>query len=304
MIDKDKISHLLKEHVQSAVKNAISQPVKPVQIEPKKSLVLSGGEKNEPLKEAVVAIPKPFTIKTDNTSNLTKQNHFELYRGYVDSFNKVSANLDIVPKEDANNANNSHFRHLKLDEQHNLNGVKFHELYFANVGDKRSEVRMDSISFMRLERDWGTFETWQLDFRACGMSATEGWAICYYDPFKKRYFNTCVEKHTNNIPLMGIPVLVVDTWHHAWFRDYPGEKLSFLNAMLKEVNWSVVEARMTVAEDCRLDQIYNIQPLYAGEPEVKMINSEPPVKAMPISAPTSGNVAADQTVQGNPNVQS
>lgn len=267
--DNKQMNTLLKEAVSKAVKSAVSQPVKPLQIEPKKELIQSGQEKKRNLEEAAIAIPKPFVLKTESTSNVTKQNHFELYRNYVDSFNKVSSNIDIVPKEDANNPNNSTFRRLKLDEQHNLNGVKFHELFFANVGDKRSEVRMDSVSFIRLERDWGTFENWQLDFRACGMAATEGWAVCFFDPFKKRYFNTLVEKHTENVPVMGIPVLVVDTWHHAWFRDYPGEKMAYLNAMMKEINWDVVEARMEVAEGCRLDQIYNIQPIYAGEPLIK-----------------------------------
>lgn len=217
------------------------------------------------INEATIVSTRTFQLGTESLSEDVKANHFGLYRGYVESFNKVSVAVDSVPKDDANNPNNSQFRRLKQDEQFNLNAVKLHELYFGNVGDKRSEIRRDSTVFMRLERDWGSFENWQLDFRACGMAAKEGWAVCYYEPFKQKYINCFVESHSEGIPVTGIPVLVVDTWHHAWFKDYLGEKLTYLNAMLKEVNWDVVEARMACAEASNIHQLYMIQPSYPAD---------------------------------------
>jgi Fe-Mn family superoxide dismutase len=246
-----------------------------------KTLLDNGIKAKILVKESVVMSQKAFPLKTEFLSSITKENHFRLYKSYVESFNQVSSKLDTVEKiNDPMNSNNSEFRRLKLDEQHNANGIKLHELYFMNISDLSSKIGADSITFQRLARDWGSFENWQFDFRACGMAATEGWAVLYYDPFKARYFNTFIEKHTENIPICGVPVLVIDTWHHAWFRDYPGEKVNYLNNMLREIAWSVVEARMSVAEKCNLQQLFMIQPASMGKEKEVMFNTinQPPIQ--------------------------
>lgn len=219
------------------------------------------------ISEAVILMPRTFLMRSENQSATTKENHEDLYNTYVKSFNRISAKLDTVSRADADNSNDSEYRRLKLDEVHNMNGVKLHELYFTNVGDPKSEIRADSIPFMRLSRDWGTFDAWQLDFRACGMAAREGWAVCYFDPFKNQYFNCFVEQHTANVPVMGIPVLVVDTWHHAWFYDFPGDKMEYMNKSMREINWEVVEMRMMAAEMSKLNQVYAIQPVASIDKE-------------------------------------
>jgi hypothetical protein len=63
---------------------------------------------------------------------------------------------------------------------------------------------------------------------------------------------------------MGIPVIVVDTWHHAWFKDYGADKIGYLNAMMLELNWAIVEQRMMIAERANLDQIYNTIPVQSS----------------------------------------
>jgi Fe-Mn family superoxide dismutase len=239
------------------------------------------------INEAAILMPRSFILKTDVQTPTTKENHEKLYKSYVDSFNKISSRLDTISKQDSENPNNSDFRRLKIDETHNMNGVKFHELYFTNIGDLKSEIRADSIPFMRLSRDWGTFDQWQLDFRACGMAATEGWAICYFDPFKQRYFNTCIEKHSNNVPLMAIPVIIIDTWHHAWFYDFPGEKMEYLNKTMRELNWNVIEMRMLAAEMSKLQQLYAIQPIISNKKETRDItlgSNSPPVDVVGVKS--------------------
>lgn len=215
--------------------------------------------------EALYVMSKPFVLKTDALSQFTKENHFKLYQNYIDSYNKINPRIDGIDKNiDPMNPNNSEFRRLKANEMHNSNGFKLHELYFSNISDLTSAVRADSVPFIRLSKDFGTFEQWQYDFRACGMAATEGWAICYYDPRFKKYVNCFVEKHVENVPVMGIPIIVVDTWHHAWFKDYGADKIGYLNAMMLELNWAVIEQRMMIAERANLDQIYNVVPVQSS----------------------------------------
>jgi Fe-Mn family superoxide dismutase len=275
-IDTNRLQKVIQEAVGNVLTNSnvLEKPVIKQTVETAKRVI----------KEAVILMPRPFVMKGDVQSPTTKENHEKLYKSYVDSYNKISSKLDTVSRNDADNNNDSDFRRLKQDEVHNMNGVKFHELYFSNSGDLHSEIRADSIPFMRLSRDWGTFDQWQIDFRACGMASREGWAVCYYDSFKQRYFNMFIEGHTMHLPLMAIPVLVVDTWHHAWFYDYPGEKLEYLNKSMRELNWNVIEMRMLAAEMAKLQQIYAIQPTVGSDKEEKTItlgaSSMPPVEVI------------------------
>lgn len=277
--DKSSLQNIIKEAVSNVLQTSEKNDV---QRGKTSSLVSSLVAKTKnAIREAVIVMPRPFVMKSEVQSPTTKENHEKLYKSYVDSFNKISSKLDTVSRSDADNSNDSDFRRLKIDEVHNMNGVKLHELYFTNAGDLNSEIRADAVPFMRLGRDWGTFDRWQLDFRACGMAAREGWAVCYYDPYKQQYFNTFFEGHSLHLPLMCVPVIITDVWHHAWFYDFPGDKMEYLNKSMREINWNVVEMRMLIAEMAKLQQLYAIQPVIGNEKErVITLGSGPPVEVM------------------------
>ena len=120
----------------------------------------------ESLDEAYVAEPKTFKQVSEFSTQKTKDAHTELYKGYVETLNKISAEMDTADRSAAD-SKHSQYRSLKLDEVYNLNATWLHELYFANAFDPHSEIGMDSLPYLRLERDWGTFEDWQRDFMAC-----------------------------------------------------------------------------------------------------------------------------------------
>ena len=202
-------------------------------------------QKNEPskrLNEAYSVATKTFDIKTESLSEDSKKAHQELLAGYVEALNRVSAELDTADR-DGSNPNNSQFRNLKIDESHNLNAAFLHGLFFENVGDVSSKITMDSLSFMRLERDFGTFDAWQKDFIACALAARNGWAVTCYNTFLKRYINVVVDLHCLNVPFGCIPVIVVDCWEHTYYRDYLKDRKSYVFAMMKELRWSRIDER-------------------------------------------------------------
>ncbi len=202
-------------------------------------------QKNEPskrLNEAYSVATKTFDIKTESLSEDSKKAHQELLAGYVEALNRVSAELDTADR-DGSNPNNSQFRNLKIDESHNLNAAFLHGLFFENVGDVNSKITMDTLSFMRLERDFGTFDAWQKDFIACALAARNGWAVTCYNTFLKRYINVVVDLHCLNVPFGCIPVIVVDCWEHTYYRDYLKDRKSYVFAMMKELRWSRIDER-------------------------------------------------------------
>ena len=206
-----------------------------------------GLEDQEALSESYVAQLKKYDLSTEFLSNANKNAHLELYKNYVDTFNRISAELDVADR-DAANKNGSSFRALKIDETFNMNAAYLHELYFANISDLHSEIAMDSLSYMRLARDFGTFDDWQKDFIACCLSSRNGWACTVYNTWLQSYQNCVIDLHSQQIPIGVIPIIVLDVWEHAYYRDYLNNTKTYVVAMMKQLNWSVIESRFKKTE--------------------------------------------------------
>jgi superoxide dismutase, Fe-Mn family len=210
----------------------------------KDSLELSSEKE---INEAFVAQQKKFTINTDFLTPGNINNHIELYHGYLEKFNETSAKLDSVKKTKVD-SNHSEYRSIKLDETYNMNGAYLHELYFANIGDSNSTINMDSLAYMRLNRDFGTFDDWQKDFMACAKSSRCGWVITYLNMYTQSYMNCFVDLHSQNVPVGMYPIIVIDMWQHAYYKDYLKDSSSYLSAMMKELRWPTIEKRFQNAD--------------------------------------------------------
>lgn len=205
------------------------------------------GINKDPLNESLVAQQKQFNLPTEFQSAATKNAHEGLYEGYLEAFNRISAELDTADRSLAK-SNGSNYRSLKQDETYNMNAIYLHELYFSNISDLASSISMDTLSFMRLSRDFGDFDKWQSDFIACCLSSRCGWAITYYNIFTQTYMNTFIDLHSQQVPVGCIPIIVMDMWQHAYYRDYLADVKTYTYAMMKEINWSVIEERVKRAE--------------------------------------------------------
>lgn len=284
------LQNLLDNEVKRAVKDTleakglVSEKQKKLSeaVKPAAALLTNAAKKAiNTLKEGFTLIPKSHMMKTEKLSDGTKSSHDKLYKGYIEAFNKVTTALLAANKEEVKSTASS-YRSLKTDETYNFNGVKLHELYFANISDVDSEIRVDSIPYMRLSRDWGTFEAWQEDFIATCMASRNGWGLTVYEPYRKVFMNVPVDSHDTNIPVGAVPVIVMDMWEHAYFKDYMTDKKAYIFSMMKELNWDIVEARMTVCESCNLDMIYKIEPLTNPKPDA-MLSAAERAETVPIT---------------------
>jgi Fe-Mn family superoxide dismutase len=204
-------------------------------------------EESNVINEAYVTQPTKFDLQTELLSDKTKRAHQELLEGYSKKLNEVSAKLDGCDKSGAN-LNNSEFRSLKIDEAYNHNASFLHGMYFENISDLNSQINMSSLSYMKLTRDFGTFDAWQEDFVACCLSARNGWAVTFYNPYLKRYMNTVIDLHSQNVMIGMIPVVVIDCWEHSYYRDYLKNRKAYVFGMMKELNWHVIEDRIKKTE--------------------------------------------------------
>ena len=205
------------------------------------------GENDKLINESYVVASKNFDLKTEMLSEKNKAANLKQLEQYVKAVNSVSAQLDSVDKLSAN-SKHSEFRSLKIDESYGLNAAFLNGMFFDNISDLRSQLSMDSLAFMRLERDFGTFDEWQQDFIACALSSRNGWALTVFNAFLNRYVNVVVDSNALHVPINCYPIVVLHMSESTYFRDYLDDKKTYVFAMMKELNWDVIEGRFKKAE--------------------------------------------------------
>jgi len=201
----------------------------------------------KPLNEAYVTTAKKFSLTTEFLSQKTKAARQKDFESHVEALNDVSAQLDASNREEADKYS-SEFRNLKVSEVHCMNAAFLKALHFENISDPQSQLAMDSIVFMRLERDFGSFDEWQKDFIACGMCARSGYVVTGYNTFLNRYMNFVIDEESKNVPVGMHPVIVLDTSEGAYYRDYLDDRKTYIVAMMKELDWDHINGRFKRSE--------------------------------------------------------
>ena len=177
------------------------------------------------------------------SENQIKQ-HYTLYEGYVNKTNEIWGKLETVDKTVANQTY-SDFRELKVELSFAWDGVKLHELYFENLvgsgGNPPDEIRK------ALEDSFDSYDKWVQDFKASGVSA-RGWVITAYDPKVGKIFNYIADAHNLYGIWMAVPLLVLDTYEHAYMIDYGIKRPPYIDAFMSNIDWQVVGKRLAEAK--------------------------------------------------------
>ena len=175
---------------------------------------------------------------SDNALNL----HFTLYKGYVTNINKI---LDILADYNAKNETKTpQYAELKRRQGWEFDGMRLHELYFENLGG-HSAVDKNSALYQQIVKDFGSFDLWKNDFVSTGSMRGIGWSILYFDPLSQRLINTWINEHDVGHLAGGNPILIMDVFEHAYLPDYGLERAKYIDAFFNNINWSVVQERLS-----------------------------------------------------------
>ena len=178
----------------------------------------------------------------DGFSDTLLKNHFTLYQGYVTQTNRLIETIDQMLRE--GKSGSSEYAELKRRFGWEFNGMRLHEYYFENLGRKK-EIDKAGKFLKRISDDFGGYEVWEKDFKATAMMRGIGWAILYQDPHSGRLFNFWVTEHEVGHPTGCTPILILDVFEHAFMIDYGLKRADYIEAFFKNINWKVVEGRIT-----------------------------------------------------------
>jgi len=184
----------------------------------------------------------------EGISNEQIEPHFEAhYKGYVTKYNEIQEKLADQNFADRSKANQnySEYRELKVEETFNYMGVVLHELYFGMLTSGGKGEPSDALK-KKIEEDLGGLDACTNELKAAAI-AFRGWAILGLDIFSGRLVVNGLDAH-NVYNLTGlIPIIVIDTYEHAYYVDYKNKRPPYVDAVLKNINWDVVNERFEKA---------------------------------------------------------
>lgn len=167
--------------------------------------------------------------------------HFSLYEGYVANTNKLSQKLKEIAKD------SPEYAEIKRRFGWEWNGMRLHELYFENLGGS-GEINQNGEAYRSIEKSFGSFENWKEDFLATAKMRGIGWVILYQEQ-QGELGNFWINEHDGGHPVGLKPILVLDIFEHAYFPDFGKDRAIYLEFFLKNINWEVVEDRLTPLEN-------------------------------------------------------
>lgn len=212
-------------------------------LEPKNELLLKKIEKLPLAQHTAQKFDLVHILKGFSTKQI--EEHEQLYQGYVTKRNEIAEYLEDADRSKANNATYSLFRGLKLAETFALNGDVLHRLYFQNMGSKKSTMGPKTQELIK--RNFGSIEAFKQDLFATASSA-RGWAITAYTIDDGRVYNYLLDTHNQMVPMLVIPLLVLDVYEHAYMIDFGIKRVPYLDVFWKNINWDIIEYRVAFIE--------------------------------------------------------
>lgn len=180
-------------------------------------------------------------IGMEGFSETLLKNHFTLYQGYVNNTNRLMDSLSAMLKEGKQGT--LEYAELKRRLGWEFNGMRLHEYYFENLGGKGALNKSGRLA-NKLTEDFGGYEDWEKDFKACGTMRGIGWVILYQDNFSGKLLNQWINEHDVGHPAGCMPILVLDVFEHAFMIDYGLKRADYIEAFFRNIDWAAVENRL------------------------------------------------------------
>lgn len=180
--------------------------------------------------------------KLDGISDPQLEAHFGLYEGYVKKLNEIEEKLQKADRS-ATNYSFGEFAELKRRQCVPYNGTYLHEMYFDNLGPAGTP---NSAFENLVKNSFGSLDAWKADVKATGL-AVPGWVATCLETTTGRLQNVQIMEHHIGFPVNHMPLMLMDTWEHAFFLDYKANRGAYIDTFFKNVNWNAVNERTTKA---------------------------------------------------------
>ena len=180
----------------------------------------------------------------------------ELHHGKHHAAYVAGANATLEAMEQARAAGS--FASINMLEKNlafHVSGHVLHSIFWKNLSPEGGGMPAGELA-EAVARDFGSFEAFRAQLtNATNLVQGSGWGVLALEPVSKRLIIEQVYDHQGNVAQGSVPLLVVDSWEHAYYLQYQNRKPEFVEAVWNLVNWEDVAARYAAAKASSLPGI-------------------------------------------------
>lgn len=132
------------------------------------------------------------------------------------------------------------FDRMKQIQSSRGDSVVLHELYFDGLALK-AIAPPESVR-KAIEKRFGSLERWAADFVNSAKTAA-GWAMLVVHPVNGKLYNVVSDEHAQGPLWLSVPLVVIDTYEHAFYIDYQNKKADYVEKFLKFIDWAEADRR-------------------------------------------------------------
>lgn len=169
--------------------------------------------------------------------------HTAHYGGALKAVVAADAKLEEATKS-GSNVDPAAFAHLKRTINSRGNSVILHEYYFDGLAAKPIEPALELRA--AIEQRFGSIEKWSVDFIASAKEAA-GWAMLVKHPVNGKLYNVVSDEHAMGVLWMAQPIVVIDTYEHAFYIDYENRKAEYVEKFMTHIDWAEANRRFISA---------------------------------------------------------
>jgi superoxide dismutase, Fe-Mn family len=129
----------------------------------------------------------------------------------------------------------------------NLSGHVLHSVFWTNLSPDGGG-KPDGDLGTAIDENFGSFDSFKAHLtQATSTVQGSGWGALAYEPLAGRLVVEQIYDHQGNVGQGSVPLLVFDSWEHAYYLQYKNVKADYVGALWNIVNWGDVAARFGAA---------------------------------------------------------
>ncbi len=165
--------------------------------------------------------------------------HFTLYGGYVKNTNSILEKF----KSGSLLHDSIEGAEVKRRLGWEYNGMKLHEIYFESLSKTPESLDEKSELGRKLVESYGSYEDWlNSTFKKIASMRGIGWTALVKTE-EGELLTLWFEEHNTGILANSKIILCIDMLEHAFLIDYGIEKLKYIEAFIKNIDWKICEDR-------------------------------------------------------------
>ena len=168
--------------------------------------------------------------------------HLKVFQGYKDALKRIDENFEEMDRREIPKKHliEHPFRAIKLAETYALGGVILHELFFNNLTNKPSDVNGLEVEKF-IKEHFGSMAEWRTCMRG-SLVETKGWVVFGVDK-TDNYRILMMDAHDCGASFDCTPLVVIDVYEHAYWMDHGADRVSYVDGILKCLNWEEINRR-------------------------------------------------------------